>query len=953
MPESVELSQAESQLTARVSYTPFVNFAIQQNSVPLLSSLVLMNVSDSKAVNAHVRVWSDPPVVAEKMLRVDAIGPGESYAFSDLALTLLRGPLRKQIEREEGHLWIEIAAENFTPIQYPFPLSVLAYNEWCGVSSLPEIVAAHVLPNDPAVERILAEASKLLLEKTKNGSLSGYQSRDPKRAWTQAAAIYYAAARQKISYVNPPASFEKTGQKIRTPEHLLDRKLGTCMDTTALLAACFEQAGLRPVVVLVEGHAFPGVWLVDNSFDDTVTSHASILLNRIKLNEFLVIESTGIAKTPPLSFKIALKQAQIQLQTEASFYFAVDVWAARKIGIHPLSLTEEVSASKDEDINPGRDTLSIGEDLAVPEAVEEASVARSTRLPRDQESAADRLARWKTSLLDLSLRNRLLNFKDRKKSIPLLCPDIAGLEDELAADKAFRLRPKPDAWDTSDPRNATIHQEQTGGDALNEYLQEEMAQRRIRAALTERELSRRLIEIERTARLGLEEGGANTLFLALGFLVWTEAESSDIERRAPILLIPMTIERKSVRDGFRIQRIDEESRINITLLQKLKVDFGITIDALDPLPEDESGLDVPKILRIIRDAIKREPRWKVEEDASLTILTFSRFLMWLDLEANAEELKKNDVVRHLIENSNELFEPEAKFPDLETLDDRYSPSATFCPLHADSSQLRAIYAAAEGRTFVLQGPPGTGKSQTITNLIAHCLTLGKRVLFVAQKRAALEVVHKRLSDVGLGPFCLELHSNKTTKESFRSQLRDALAVAGAGSSERWEADTNRLAEQRKILNDYAHDLHIPRAFGKSAYWIISRLIGQRDDPKVTLDLGNPGKRTAEDFERMQSAVREMAEAARVSGDPAGHPLGAVRLTSWTYGIEDDATKAIQLAVEAYQNLRATSSSVLSDLGLKIEDASLSDFKLAGELTALLETTPSVTQAILSEPPLCQ
>ena len=406
------------------------------------------------------------------------------------------------------------------------------------------------------------------------------------------------------------------------------------------------------------------------------------------------------------------------------------------------------------------------------------------------------------------------------------------MEDALAADATFRVRPKPDAWGEDDPRDAALYREQTGSDALADYLHEEMTKQRLHAAVTERDLAGRLTEIERAARLGQEEGGANTLFLALGFLVWTESASSDVERRAPILLIPMSIERKSVRDGFRLQRIDEESRINITLLQKLKVDFGICIDGLDPLPEDESGLDVPKILRTIRDAIKREPRWKVDEDASLTILTFSRFLMWLDLEANAEEIKKSAVVRHLVETSNEVFEPGATFPDLETLDARYPPSDTFCPLHADSSQLRAVYAAAEGRTFVLQGPPGTGKSQTIANLIAHCLTIGKRVLFVAQKRAALDVVHKRLADIGLGPFCLELHSNKTTKESFRAQTREALSVAGTGSNKYWEAETNRLSEQRRVLNEYAHNLHQSRAFGKSAYWVISRLIGRGDEPKV-------------------------------------------------------------------------------------------------------------------------
>jgi very-short-patch-repair endonuclease len=948
----VELSQqslAESSLSVKPDYTPFVNFAMQQNAVPLLRALTVTNISDKQVTHLVVRVWTDPLVVAEKRLRVETIAPGASYACSDLALTLLREPLRKQSEREEGHLWIEVAADGVTPERKPFPLAVLAYNEWYGISSLPEIIAAHVLPNDPAVERILAEASKLLLEKTQDGSLSGYQSGDPRRAFAQAAAIYFAAAHQNINYINPPASFEETGQKIRTPERLLDCKLGTCLDTTALLAACFEQVGLRPVIVLVEGHSFPGVWLMDKSFDDTVTGHASILLNRIGLGEFIVFESTGIVKTPPLSSKMAFQQAKTHLQNEARFHFAVDIKAARKIGIRPLSLTENVGKPVDKNISLSEDAESLSVDLSAPAVVADVDTLKPTRFKREKESAADRLARWKTNLLDLSLRNRLLNFKDSKKSIPLLCPDIAGLEDALAADAAFRVRPKPDAWGAADPRDATLYREQTGGDALADYLHEEMTKQLLHAAVTERDLAGRLTEIERAARLGQEEGGANTLFLALGFLVWTESASSDVERRAPILLIPMSIERKSVRDGFRLQRIDEESRINITLLEKLKVDFGITVDGLDPLPEDESGLDVPKILRTIRDAIKREPRWKVDEEASLTILTFSRFLMWLDLEANAEEIKKNAVVRHLVEASNEVFDSGATFPDLGTLDDQYPPSDTFCPLHADSSQLRAVYAAAEGRTFVLQGPPGTGKSQTITNLIAHCLTVGKRVLFVAQKRAALDVVHKRLSNIGLGPFCLELHSNKTTKESFRAQLHEALSVAGTGSSKHWEAETNRLAEKRRVLNEYACDLHQPRAFGKSAYWVISRFIGHGDEPKVSLDLGDPKKRTSEEFERMRAAVREVADAARVSGDPAGHPLSAVHLSAYVWGIEDDVKKAIQATEEAHSSLRARGASILSDLGFRIDEVSLSDLRLADELTALLESAPNVTLAILSEP----
>lgn len=934
-------------VAVRVDYLPFVNFAMQQNAVPLVRSLSVENRTEEALRNVSIRLWTDPEVIVGKAVRADFIAPGATCECAEVAVIPLRDHLRQRVEREQAHLWIEVLAGDVSLHKEPLPLSILAYNEWFGVSSLPEIVAAHVLPNNPAVDRILAEASKILLARTQDGSLSGYQSDDPRRAYAQAAAIYFAAGRQGIGYANPPASFEATGQKIRTPEHVLESRLGTCMDTTTLLAACYEQAGLRPVVVLIKDHAFPGVWLGPKSFDDPLVTHPSILVNRIGLGEFIVVESTAITKSPAPTFKVAQKLAQAHLADETKFHYAVEIAAARKMGIRPLSLSKGTGRSKFEEAAAADDETAAVEDLDAPGSV--VSGDRTKEAPsRDKESGADRLARWKRNLLDLSYRNRQLNFKNSKKSIPLLCPDIASLEDALANGKAFKVRPRPAAWGEKDPRDARLQREQTGESGLDQFLRKEMAGHVLHADLSEGELPTHLVEIERAARLGMEEGGANTLFLALGFLVYTETPGSTDVRRAPILLIPMSIERTSIRDGFRIHRIDEESRINVTLLEKLRVDFGITFTGLDPLPEDESGLDVPGILRVLRNAIKREPGWRVAEDASIAILTFSRFLMWLDLEANADTLKENGIVRHMVEMSNELYDPSASFPDMDRLDETYPPSATFCPLPADSSQLRAVFASAEGRTYVLQGPPGTGKSQTITNLIAHCLTIGKRVLFVAQKRAALDVVHRRLAGVGLGPFCLELHSNKTTKESFRVQLREAVAVVENGHSDSWEAETARLAELRRELNDYVRDLHQPRAFGKSAYWAISRLARRDGGTTVHLDLGEAEGRTREDYERMRAAVRELAEAARVSGSPAGHPLAALRLAEWVYGIEDDAARAVDSAMAANRELTKAAGAVLPDLGLSIETASAAELETVKELTTLLEQAPTVTPAILTE-----
>jgi hypothetical protein len=411
---------------------------------------------------------------------LDRLAPEEEFSFTDLSVSLLRGSLRNQTEREDGHLWVETSADEIQLYRDILPLTVLAYNEWYGISSLPEIIAAHVLPNDPAVGRILLAASKILFEKTQDSSLSGYQDYNPSRVFSQIAAIYYAAASQNINYINPSASFETTGQKIRTPEQIVEGKLGTCIDTTLLLAACIEQAGFRPVVILLEGHAFLGVWLVDNSFDEPVTKYASILSNRILLGEFIAIETTGLTKIPTLNFNDSSEQAKNYLNDNVQFRMAIDIGVARKIGIRPMSLTvsieNEISThDKTSDLTK---TLKQA-DLEPPRQIKDSEKSKILQQQNQPGNKGDRLNRCKTNLLDLSLRNRLINFKDTKKSIPLLCPDIASLEDALASNEAFRVRHRPESWGKSDPRGPALFRGQKGEEPLTEYLREEMKHRRI------------------------------------------------------------------------------------------------------------------------------------------------------------------------------------------------------------------------------------------------------------------------------------------------------------------------------------------------------------------------------------------------------------------------------------------------------------------------------------------
>lgn len=552
---------------------------------------------------------------------------------------------------------------------------------------------------------------------------------------------------------------------------------------------------------------------------------------------------------------------------------------------------------------------------------------------------AGRLERWKRKLLDLTRRNPLLNFRENLKTVPLAATHLALLEDALANGAEFRLvaEPPPAATATA-VRVATVPVEVATA-ALHAH--------RLGAPLSADELDRRLLEISRAERLSQEESGASTLFLALGFLRWYEAADSGTPNLAPVLLLPMTIERQSVREGFRISLQDAEPRINVTLLEKLHQDFGISIPGLDPLPEDESGLDVDTVLQRLRDAVAGMPQWELVETASLAILTFSKFLLWQDLECNSALLKQNPIVRHLLDSPGQPFPAVGALPAESDLDRGVDPAEIFCPLDADSSQIAAILGAERGVSFVLQGPPGTGKSQTITNLIAHCMAKGRRLLFVSEKMAALEVVQNRLERVGLGPFCMELHSRKANKHELRRQLEEALALERCLVPEAWPRATAQLREQQTALDAYVAALHARRPFGQSVFWALSRLVAAHELPQHDSTFGNYDTLTAEAADRVLETAKRLPPAAKLAEPGPGQPLRECRIAEWQLGREAEAARHLEALTAAAAALRQAAAAALPALRRGDGDWTLKTLAHAHELALCLLESPPVGAALVN------
>ena len=304
-----------------------------------------------RVVNEHVQALEDvrlglvaqPAFVQQKTWNLDCIATGDAIEISDRDLTVDMAFLDKLAEAERGHLTFELRSGEDSIAHEVVPIEVLARDEWGGLAAMDQILAAFVLPNDPAVAQLLKEASRILEAARHSGSLDGYQSKDPRRSWMLAAAIWSAATALNLSYAQPPKSFERQGQKVRDPGRIVGEGLATCLDTSLLLAGALEATGLRPVLVFVKGHAFAGVWLQDMAFRSAVERDPTELRKAIAVHELIVFETTFLCRRPAVSFEQAIAEARKRLSEEQEHKFdrAIDIARCRSAAVRPLSTHRE------------------------------------------------------------------------------------------------------------------------------------------------------------------------------------------------------------------------------------------------------------------------------------------------------------------------------------------------------------------------------------------------------------------------------------------------------------------------------------------------------------------------------------------------------------------------------------------------------------------------------------
>jgi Protein of unknown function (DUF4011) len=410
-----------------------VNIAFYQNAIPIIRELAVENELGRDLSGISVHLAAEPPFMMPGVWRIERIADRATHHIRSLDLKLDPAFLAGINASRRGELRIRVEVSGETLAEQTIDVNLMPPSHWGGVNTAPELLAAFVRPTDPSVDVILREASSKLACAGRIDAIDGYRKGTKARAWEIADAIWAALVSHAISYVLPPKSFERFGQQIRGPSEILSRKVGTCLDITLLYASCLEQAGLNPILVLTEGHAFVGIWLLDEDFSSCVIDDPQMLRKRVQLDEMVLVETTLLTGSNPGRFKQAVEAGRklVAEDAEASFELAVDVRRARSAKIRPLDL----SGSTEPTIAPTA-TSPLAQDVGDVPQFEEDLDRPSEPVPK---KALDRLEFWKRSLLDLTLRNKLLNFKDTKSTVIIECPDASRLEDQLAGGGRFKL----------------------------------------------------------------------------------------------------------------------------------------------------------------------------------------------------------------------------------------------------------------------------------------------------------------------------------------------------------------------------------------------------------------------------------------------------------------------------------------------------------------------------------
>ena len=806
-------------------------YASALSGVPFIESIAITSEQTFNDVELRVRVLSAAGPVSQDFTHLLAsVGP-KFIKLENKRLVFDGNAMFQIADPQTGSVVVELRQGEVVLATSSWDLRILPANFWqASVDDYEraiQFVAAFSQPNHPSIRSILDAAVSKMTAAGAAGQLSGYQ--DSSLVEPMVKAIYEAIQGIGITYSNPPASWSGGGgQKIRTAQEILEEKVGTCLDTTMLMASCLEQAGLAPLVIMIPGHAFVGYWTGEfiDKYEGQIPRTPSVqtiddLKTHLELENIRFVETTLLASN--VAFEKAQTRGRPTLDEEGAFgparYWshAIDVVSCRRSD-NPINPLPARFVQSNGDVQVVEYTPPVVDLEMLRKKFAERDAVSGSRVSLD---VPPKVRTWLDSLLDLSLRNPLINFANKRTAVRLLIPteSLGALEDLLQNEKLFQLAPAPFVQDEEGTR-IKIQTDNFRGEVpakpkLVNFLNEGIVnpQGTIHTDIPDQDrFLERMRKTASEAKSVQQDTGSNGLYLALGSLTW---QVKKVEVESPLILIPVTLTSKNRGKAFMLSIEESGVTPNFSLVEKLKIEHKINLPGLAELSTDRFGIDVDGTLNYVRDELTKAglKDFKVNATATLGFFNFSSYRLWKDLLENWKRFENNPLVKHLIHAPGEAFVDPVNTDSSQDLDVLIS----MLPISADGSQANAIAKAINGNTFVLQGPPGTGKSQTITNLLARALDEGKRVLFVAEKRDALDVVKERIDAAGLGAFSLDLHDKNSTSKAVKQQLSEVIDIHIEADKIGFNAALQDYQAALSPLQNYRDQLHATGELGESIY----------------------------------------------------------------------------------------------------------------------------------------
>src|SRR3954453_20271198 len=558
---------APASVSIEITSTPVLSYALAHNRVPVVSRLAITNVGGPvRAATVRLSVRDAEGPIAQTVELLADLDAGRTTVLTDLGLVMDPAAMLHVEEQRPGVVDVEVLADGEVVGEGSRVVQVLAAQQWLA-TPLPlalEMLAAHVMPHHPAITAMISEAAGVLEERTGRGTIQGYAD-GPERVDEIVHAVDEAMHARGIRYSEPPVSWSDLGQQVRSPGDVLTWRVGTPLDTVVLLAAALEQAGIRPLLWLAEGHAFLGYWREERSAESAATTDAAPLVNLVDLGLIGLVETTLLTSMGEPGADLHRPAYTGWLTGELDKLIGVtDVHRARRDGIFPLPARARDAAG----------VLQVVEyrpaEHSAPARTEPAAPA-----PSNKPDAPPRVQQWKNALLDLSLRNRLINYTERS-GLPLVVPDTSldALENFVHDGTPISLLPADQLAAVQKERGIT-----TARELPEEQLAEALVERReVHADVTTGGYLPRLRGLAYKAKTVQEETGANNLYLALGSLVW---ELDGRPLRSPLVLIPVPLAPLGRTGQYRVT-LDESgsSTPNYCLLEKLRQLHGLAVPTL-------------------------------------------------------------------------------------------------------------------------------------------------------------------------------------------------------------------------------------------------------------------------------------------------------------------------------------------------------------------------------------